>query len=74
MKLIIFLAIVVLFSVILGGLAIKADKKRAVDAEFWRCEQEWRKKYSTLNVKYKVSEFKYSSLKYECNQLLDNRI
>ena len=72
MKPIIFLSIVGIFALILGSLAIKADKMRAVDGAVWQCEQESAKRYATLNVKYKVSVFKYESLKYEFDLLLDN--
>jgi len=66
MKLIIFLAIVAIFSIILGYLSITAYIVREVDYGIYKCNQDWAKKIAELRTQNKILEFKYESLKYEC--------
>ena len=43
-------------------------ENRILENDLYRCEQDWAKEYAELRTQNKILDFKYESLKFECNK------
>ena len=45
-----------------------SNQNRILENDLYKCEQDWSRKYAELRTQNKILDFKYESLKFECDQ------